>query len=164
MDMMSDTKLAAWRAFLEAHSKVLRALEREMQEEQHLPLPCFDVLAWLSHAPDGRLRMQALADSIYLSYSGLTRLLDRMAEAGLVERQICLDDRRGWYAVITAKGREAFARAIPGHARAIQEHFLGRFSEDDTKVLHRLLSRVAEAPKLSSDKIPQQSLSTEDKQ
>ena len=144
MNTRSDSGFATWRAFLQAGSVVLKALEREMEEEQNLPLTWFDVLAWLSHAPDGRMRMQVLADSIYLSNSGLTRLLNRMTAAGLVERQSCAQDRRGWYAVITTKGREVFEQATPGHRRGIQSIFLDPLSEEDTKDLRRVLGKIIE--------------------
>ncbi|MBI2860117.1 MAG: MarR family transcriptional regulator [Chloroflexi bacterium] len=144
MSTQIDKNFAAWRTFLEAHSTVIRALERELQEDQQLPLTWFDVLAWLSRAPDGRLRMQVLADSVYLSNSGLTRLLDRMTAAGLVERQNCPDDRRGWFAAITAKGREAIERASPGHLQGVEKHFLSRFNEDEIGVLNSLLLRLTE--------------------
>jgi DNA-binding MarR family transcriptional regulator len=138
----NNKKILAWLTFLKAHRVVVEALEREMREDQHLLLTWFDVLAWLSHAPNGRLRMQVLAQSIYLSNSGLTRLLDRMAVVGLVERQTCPDDRRGWYAVITAKGRETFERAFPSHAQEVGKLFLSRFSDDEIEVLNSLLSRL----------------------
>jgi DNA-binding MarR family transcriptional regulator len=144
MSNQTNNKLAAWPTFLKAHSNIIKALEREMEEDQHLPLNWFDVLAWLSHAPDGRLRMQVLADSIYLSNSGLTRLLDRMAAAGLVERQTCPDDRRGWYAVITTQGRRAFESAFPRHTQAVEKYFLNCFTEDEAEVLQSLLARLTE--------------------
>jgi DNA-binding MarR family transcriptional regulator len=139
-----DKKINAWHTFLKAHSVVIGALEREIMKDQHLPLNWFDVLAWLSHAPDGRLRMQVLAKSIYLSNSGLTRLLNRMAAAGLVERQNCPDDRRGWYAIITDKGRATFERAFPEHTREVEKQFLSRFSDAEIEVLDSLLSRLTE--------------------
>jgi DNA-binding MarR family transcriptional regulator len=144
MNTKTDEKFAAWRAFLQAGSTVLKTLAREMEEDQHLPLTWFDVLAWLSRAPEGRLRMQVLANSMYLSNSGLTRLLDRMTAAGLVERQNCPEDRRGWFAVITAKGRKAIERATPGHLGGVEKHFLSRFNEDEIEVLNSLLSRLTE--------------------
>lgn len=142
---IDNDRLAVWQAFLQTHSGVLRTLEHEMDEEQHLPLTWYDVLAWLSKAPEGRLRMQTLADSVVLSRSGVTRLVERMVTAGLAERQLCPSDRRGWYAVITTKGREAFERARPGHLRGIKEHFLNYLSDDDIKALHRALSKILEA-------------------
>ena len=82
----NDVQLVAWRAFLSAHATVIRLLEEEMDREQGLPLSWFDVLAHLERAPDGRLRMQELAGSVVISRSGLTRLFDRIAEAGKLVR------------------------------------------------------------------------------
>jgi DNA-binding MarR family transcriptional regulator len=142
MSTQTDKKINAWHTFLKAHSVVIGALEREIMKDQHLPLNWFDVLAWLDHAPDGRLRMQVLAKSIYLSSSGLTRLLNRMAAAGLVERQNCPDDRRGWYAIITDKGRATYKRAFPQHTQEVEKQFLSRFNDDEIEVLSDLLSRL----------------------
>jgi len=144
MNTRSNEEFATWRAFLQAGSAVLKALEREMEEEQNLPLTWFDVLAWLSQAPSGRMRMQVLADSIYLSNSGLTRLLNRMTAAGLVERQSCEQDRRGWYAAITARGRKVLEQATPGHRRGIQSYFLDPLSGQDIQDLRRILEKIVE--------------------
>src|SRR5438105_5022694 len=93
--------LASWLALLQAHSVVVEAVEREMQRDVGLPLAWFDVLIQLANAPDGRLRMQDLARSVLLSKSGLTRLVDRLVDAGLVGRAACEGDRRVTYAVLT---------------------------------------------------------------
>jgi len=96
MDKSIDHKgIEAWWAFLEAHAAVIRALEREMAAEQGLPLTWYDILAHLDRASQGHLRMQALAECLLLSRSGVTRLIDRMEQAGLVRREFCPDDRRG---------------------------------------------------------------------
>jgi DNA-binding MarR family transcriptional regulator len=142
MKTQTRTSMDAWWAFLKAHSVVLGALDREMQEDRRLPLAWFDVLAFLNRTPDGQLRMQVLAESIYLTKSGLTRLLDRMVTAGLVERQTCPEDRRGWYAAITAEGKKALESALPKHIRGVEEHFFSHFSDAEIGVLHSLLSRL----------------------
>lgn len=142
MSNQTDKKINAWHTFLKAHSVIIRNLERQLMKEQHLPLNWFDVLAWLSHAPDGRLRMQVLANSIYLSNSGITRLLNRMTAAGLVERQNCPDDRRGWFAIITDKGRDTYERVFPEHTREVEKQFLSRFNDDEIEILNKLLSRL----------------------
>jgi DNA-binding MarR family transcriptional regulator len=134
--------IAAWGAFLEAHAAVIRALEREMAQEQGLPLIWYDILAHLDSAPQGRLRMQALAECLLLSRSGVTRLVDRMEQAGLVRRESCLDDRRGSYAIITQDGRLALRCAMPGHLRGIQRHFLHHLNDQDIGALHSALSKV----------------------
>jgi DNA-binding MarR family transcriptional regulator len=139
---VDNKKILTWLTFLKAHSVVLEALEREMRESQHLRLTWFDVLVLLRHARGGKLRMRALAESVFLSHSGLTRLLDRMIAAGLIERQNCTKDRRGWYAVITAKGRETVERAFPGHMKAVQSYFLDCLSDKDIHDLHQIMAKI----------------------
>ena len=102
-------------------------------------------MAHLDCASEGAIRMQFLADSILLSRSGLTRLIDRMADTGLVTRKACPEDRRGTYVVITPDGRAAFRCAMPGHIRSIQAHFLRHMSEEDVRALRGALSKVLEA-------------------
>jgi DNA-binding MarR family transcriptional regulator len=143
MEIKIDQKgIAAWRAFLETHATVIKALEREMEEEQGLPLTWYDILAHLDRAPQGRLRMQVLAECVFLSRSGVTRLIDRMEKLGLVRRDHCSVDRRGYYAVITEDGKTALSRAMPGHLRGIQQHFLHHLNGEDISGLHAALSKV----------------------
>ncbi len=142
-------QIAAWRSFLMAHAMVICTLEHEMEEEQGLPLVWYDVLAQLDHK-GGQLRLRDLADSVLLSRSNITRLVDRMASAGLVKREPCPEDRRGMYAVITDEGREALHRAWPGHWRGIVEHFIQHLNHEDVKALHTALSKVVQAETSSS--------------
>ena len=138
-------QLAAWRLLLEAHATTTELLERELVAERGLPLSRYDVLLNLAEAPGGRLRMQELSGSVLLSKSGLSRLVDRMVEAGLVRRERCQDDRRGWFAVLTDQGRSALRRAAPLHLRGIQEHFARHLEPDEVEVLAAALSRVVAA-------------------
>ena len=79
-----DPRLTAWSAFLRAHARVVRELERELQAEQRMALTDYDVLVQLANAGDHRLRMSELADRLLLSRSGATRLVDRLVAQGLV--------------------------------------------------------------------------------
>jgi DNA-binding MarR family transcriptional regulator len=142
--------LSAWRLLLEAHATVTELLERELVAERGLPLSRYDVLLNLAEAPEGRLRMQELSASVLLSKSGLSRLVDRMVEAGLVRRERCLDDRRGWFAVLTDQGRGALRRAAPIHLRGIHEHFTRHLEPEEVKALTTALSRVVAAARTSA--------------
>jgi DNA-binding MarR family transcriptional regulator len=137
--------LAAWRALLETHAAVTELLARELVAERGLPLSRYDVLLNLAEAPGGRLRMQELSESVLLSKSGLSRLVDRMEEAGLVRRERCEDDRRGWFTVLTEQGRSALRRAAPIHLRGIQEHFARHLDGEEARVLATALARVSAA-------------------
>ena len=136
-------EMAAWKSFLKAHATVVRLLEQEMEEEQGLSLTWYDGLVQLEHQ-GGRLRMCDLADSVLLSRSNITRLVDRMAGAGLIRREPSPEDRRGMYASITQEGREALRRAWPGHWRSIVNHFIQHLNHQDIKGLYTALSKVLE--------------------
>src|SRR6266508_3548010 len=111
-------RLAAWRALLEAHEAVTDLLERELEEERGLPLSKFEVLPRVAEAAGGRVRMLELAQSVLLSKSGLSRLVDRMEEAELVRRERCPSDRRGAYAVLTDQGRAVPRRCTCAASRS----------------------------------------------
>jgi DNA-binding MarR family transcriptional regulator len=143
-------QLAAWRLLLEAHATVTELLEHELVAERGLPLSRYDVLLNLAEAPGGRLRMQELSSSVLLSKSGLSRLVDRMVEAGLVRRERCEDDRRGWFAVLTDQGRSALRRAAPVHLRGIHEHFTRHLTPDEIQTVTAALARVVAAARASS--------------
>jgi DNA-binding MarR family transcriptional regulator len=137
-------ELAAWRAFLTAHARVSEVLERELMAARGLPLTWYDVLVQLEEAPGGRLRMHDLAAAVLLSRAGLTRLVDRMAGAGLVRRAACEEDRRGTYVELTREGREALAAAAPVHLEGIERHFTGHLTPEETAALRTALGRIAD--------------------
>ena len=148
-------QLAAWRLLLEAHATVTELLERELVAERGLPLNRYDVLLNLAEAPGGRLRMQELSASVLLSKSGLSRLVDRMVEAGLVRRERCEDDRRGWYAVLTDRGRSALRRAAPVHLRGIHEHFTSHLEPEEVEAMRAALARVVAAARAAVGAAPE---------
>jgi len=135
--------MAAWRSFMEAHARVLTQLSRELKDEESLPLTWYDVLVQLSEADDRRLRMQELADRVLLSQSGLTRLVDRMERAGLVERFRCADDGRGLFAQLTPEGLTVLRRTYPTHLRGVREWFADALSPEEADLLASALGRIA---------------------
>ena len=116
---------------LATHSRVTAALDDELEREHGLPLGSYEVLLQLSEAEGHSLRMGTLADRLLLSRSGLTRLVDRLAGHGLVERHSCPDDRRGTYARLTEEGLARFEQARPTHLRGVRDHFLGHLADED---------------------------------
>ena len=101
-----------------------------------------DAFLILAQAPDGRMRMGELAGSLLLTPSGVTRLVDRMEAEGLVQRQQCPSDRRGWHAVITSAGRSQLRSAAPVHLRGVARHFGRHLSDEEADVLADVLGRV----------------------
>ena len=118
--MLDSEELAAWRGLLRVHSSMTKALDAELVAEHGLSLSSYEVLLFLADSPAGQLRMSELADGVLLSRSGLTRLVDRLERDGLLRRERCEDDQRGWFAAITAEGRELFARARKTHLAGVR--------------------------------------------
>ena len=142
-----QTHLQMWRSFLEAHSTVVKHLERRMHEQHGLPLAWWDVLIQLADGPEGRLRMGELAESVLLTRSGITRLVDRMIGEGLVEREPCPGDRRGYFAVITQKGKDTIEKIGPDHSKDAWEVFLGHITQEEAELLEQVFNRVLSAGK-----------------
>ncbi|RDI75946.1 Transcriptional regulator [Gaiella occulta] len=139
---LTPAELGAWRGLLRVHAQLVRELDRELQEEHGLPLHAYEVLLVLERSPGARLRMSELADAVLLSQSGLTRLVDRLARDGLVERSRCADDRRGLLAHLTAAGRARLAQARPTHLRGVRERFLAHLDETTLRELAAVWERV----------------------
>lgn len=131
---ISADQLAMWRAFLRAHSNMLRRIARDLDHAGLPPLSWYDVLAALRDAADGRLRQVELAERVLLSNSGLSRLVDRIEAAGLVERTSCSTDRRSFHVQIKPDGRAMLERMWPVYARGIAEDFLPAFGDDPCEI------------------------------
>ena len=143
--------MGAWEGLLRTVASLLRTFSQELRESEGLPLSWYDVLIQLHEAPDGRLRMQALANRVVLSRSGLTRLVDRMERAGLILREPSIEDRRGYYASLTEEGHRIFLRARPVHESGIYEHFTRHLDDADVDSLRVAVSKVRKGnPQLDS--------------
>jgi DNA-binding MarR family transcriptional regulator len=140
--LLSREELGAWRGLLRVHAGMTRALDAELIREHALPLSSYEVLLFLADSPEGRLRMSELADGVLLSRSGLTRLVDRMERAGLLRRERCQDDARGFFAIITDEGRELFRRARKTHLDGVRALFLEHFSPEELRTLAGFWERV----------------------
>jgi DNA-binding MarR family transcriptional regulator len=110
-----DDAVAAWREMQACHATVCAALDRELGERHGLGISDFEVLDRLSESPGRKSRAQDLAESVHLSQSAMSRLVDRLTRNGLVERCACDMDRRGIYVVLTEAGRERRDQAAVTH-------------------------------------------------
>jgi DNA-binding MarR family transcriptional regulator len=142
LEELTPVELGAWRGMLRVHSALVRELDAELEAAHELPLSSYDVLIYLQAAPRKRLRMAELADSVLLSRSGLTRLVDRLVREGLIVRDSCESDGRGSFAVLTDAGEELLSRARPTHLAGVRERFLRHFSEEELRTLARLWEKV----------------------
>ncbi|HYZ78532.1 MAG TPA: MarR family transcriptional regulator [Gaiellaceae bacterium] len=132
----------AWAALLRAHAVTTRALSAQLVADHGLTINDLEALLRLSHAEDQRMRRVDLADALLLTASGVTRLLDGLESAGLVERATCASDRRVVYAVLTEAGRAKLQEASESHLAEVQALFEERFDEDELAQLGELLGRL----------------------
>jgi DNA-binding MarR family transcriptional regulator len=135
-------ELRAWRGLLRVYAQLSKALDAQLLAAHGLPLTSYEVLMYLSDAQNGRMRMNELADSVLLSRSGLTRLVDRLEREGYLERCSCAHDARGAFAVLTPAGREKVEAARATHLAGVRELFLSHFSDDELDVLGDAWARV----------------------
>ena len=110
-----DSVVTAWREMAACHAAACAALERELGERHGLGVSDFEVLERLTESEERKFRAQDLAEAVHLSQSALSRLVDRLARHGLVERCGCEGDRRGVYVVLTEAGDRRHTEAVPTH-------------------------------------------------
>jgi DNA-binding MarR family transcriptional regulator len=140
---LTHRELRAWRGLLRAHALMVKHLDAELEATHGLALTSYEVLLHLNESDGGKMRMCDVAESVLLSRSGLTRLVDRLERDGLVERVSCPDDARGAYARLTDAGRAKLAEASATHLAGIRAHFLGRVDESQLDVLGETFDAVA---------------------
>jgi DNA-binding MarR family transcriptional regulator len=139
-----DPRLETWRAFLMAHALLTRRLDEDLRTEEDLTLGEYSALLQVAEAPDHALRMNQLADGIFLSRSGVTRLIDRLEADGLISRSTCTSDGRGSLAVLTEAGQARLRAAAATHLRGIEQYFLAVVPDPELDVLNSSFRAVGE--------------------
>ncbi|MFB0618335.1 MarR family winged helix-turn-helix transcriptional regulator [Streptomyces sp. AGS-58] len=110
---------AMWGRVLTLHAHVERQLTQALQRKHGIGLSEYRALESLVQAKDSELRMQELAEKVGLGQSSVTRLVGRLFSAGFAFRDLCPDDKRGVYAVITDDGRQRYADARATYAEVL---------------------------------------------
>ena len=124
---LDDDRLTAVGLLFEAAAGLESVLGRQL-DTYGLPRVWLEVLLRLARSPSQQLRMADLAAQVALSPSGLTRAVDKIEEAGLVNRVSCPSDRRGAFVQLTEAGRERLEEIIPAHLTHVETHFTGLLS------------------------------------
>ena len=147
MEMISEARLEgaaldAWRGYLQSHASIVRALDAELDAEHQMTTRDYEVLLYLAQADGRHLPMSALAERTMLTRSGITRLIDGLVDAGLIERVACPNDARVSYAQLTDVGYEKLRHAGCSHVASIDRLFLAHFTPEELEQLAELLSRL----------------------
>ena len=138
----SSPALQAWIRLLRAHAASTRSLSSQLQAEHGLTINDYEALLLLSRAEGQRLKRVDLARSLLLTPSGVTRLLEGLEHAGLVERTSCPTDLRVAYAQLTEDGRQKFEAVSGAHVAAVRELFEQNLTAKELDTLARLLERL----------------------
>ena len=136
----------SWGAVMMLNRSVLQELDAELRLHHGLAVTEFDVLITLFNAPDRKLRMSALAESVVLSPAGVTHLVTRLERDGLVRRANDPTDGRKWFTVLTNKGDKVLAEARQTHNDVLRRTILAATSKADRQTLRRIWQRMSVQP------------------
>lgn len=137
--------LDAWRKYYGSFWRVFAAIESDLAAADLPSLSWYDALYELYLAPGRRLRMSELAQSALLTRSGLTRLVDKLEKARLIERKACPTDGRVQHAELTEKGIEMLRKIWPIYRAGIAKYFAAHVREPEARQLAAVFSRIVDA-------------------
>ncbi len=143
---LNAAEMKAWRRYIIASRRLLEALDLDLASHE-LSMADYEVLAQLSDAPERKMRMSELADVAMLSRSRLSHRIKVMEKAGWVKREACPEDKRGFFAVMTAKGWKAIVGAAPDHVESVRTRFVDHLTKEDQRVLSEIFERVTRSLK-----------------
>src|SRR5215207_4350697 len=137
-----DPHREAWIAISQTHAAITGRLQEALTAAELPPLPWFEVLATLDRAPEQRLKMGELAEALVITRGGLTKLVDRLIKAGLLERTFCETDRRVSYATLMPAGRDLLDEMRPVVVAELKVAFAAKLSTAEADALRETLERV----------------------
>jgi len=132
----------AWGALTRTHAAVTQRLQEALAQGDFPPLPWYEMLEAVADAPEQRMRMGDLAEVLVITRSGLTRLVDRLVRAGLLERTFCETDRRVSYATLLPAGRDLLAEMRPVVTAELAVAFSANLTTRQADDLRGTLERV----------------------
>ena len=142
--MATDEALRLWSALVAVYQPVLRDVVAVLERDAGIDSGTYSALAYLDQA-GGRMRLRELQDLMRVRYSqpGLSRLVQRMDDDGIVERRVDPDDGRGTVVSLTRAGRSRFRRAHDVYTTALGEHLGANLPAAAATALARSLEELA---------------------
>src|SRR5881397_4055851 len=137
-----DPHREAWIAITQTHAAVTGRLQEALTAAELPPLPWFEVLATLDRAPEQRLKMGELAEALVITRGGLTKLVDRLIKAGLLERAFCETDRRVSYATLLPAGIELLEEMRPIVRAELASAFSAKLTVAQADEMREMLDSV----------------------
>lgn len=134
----SNDNLKLWVVLMKAHSAVAEHARAHVVS-RGLTLQEFGIMEALYNKGD--LFLGDLQEKILVTSGGVTYLVDRLVEKGMVERRECKEDRRARYASLTDKGRILMEEIFPEHT-AWLENAVGGVSEKQKQRAIKILRKL----------------------
>lgn len=141
---LSETEMAAWRAYIVGSALLEHRLNRELQFSYGLSIADYEIMVRLSESPHRELRMSELASEIAHSKSRISHQVRRLEKEGLVYRRECPEDGRGVLAVLTEKGMTKLRDAAPTHVAGVREHMIDLLEPDEQETLAKIFTRLTD--------------------
>jgi DNA-binding MarR family transcriptional regulator len=153
MASKAEDILTAWADFFVAHALATREIESQLKGAASLTLDEYDLLLTISRQPQHQMRFKALGEATIYTKSGITRIAQRMEDAGYIRRTECPDDKRGSFAVLTDVGKKALQETWKHYSRAVLNIFEDALTQAESKQLAELLGKIVD--RLRPDSIVQ---------
>jgi DNA-binding MarR family transcriptional regulator len=141
-DAFTEEEFLAWRGLIRLRETAMREIDRRLQQHGDLSLADYGILITLVAAPRLRLRMSDLGAQRMLTPSGITRVVTRLEDRGLVRREPDPADGRAAFAALTRPGLEALRRAQVVHHATVREVFLERLTPRELSRLAQLYEKA----------------------
>ena len=142
---LTEKEQRAWRAYIAATHLLEDAIDRQLQQDAGMPHLYYSILANLSEAPDGRLRMTDLAEQAKITRSRLTYAVTRLEKDGLIRREDCQWDKRSSFAMLTDEGMAVLERTAPGHVETVRSLLFDQLTPQQVEQLEEIFSGVVQA-------------------
>lgn len=132
---LDEREARAWRALQSMQLRLEGELGRQLAADAGLSYSDYLVLVALTDRPDGRMRLFELGDVLGWEKSRASHHVARMVDRGLVKKQKCDSDRRGFFVAVTARGRREIESAAPGHVSAVRRLFVDRLTPEQLEAV-----------------------------
>ncbi|MFW6010021.1 MAG: MarR family winged helix-turn-helix transcriptional regulator [Actinomycetota bacterium] len=144
---IDDPGIATYGRLLETVRRLDRVFHRTITERCGMPGPRFELLLRVARSPDEQLSISALADQLGVTPGGATRLVDRVAEDGLIERVACVEDRRVQFVCLTDAGRQRLSEVLAWHREDLARELTDRLDPATRQQLNAILDQLRDAPR-----------------
>lgn len=141
-EWLSSEEMRLWRSFVDASVSVIHNVETDLKDDSGLSVDDYEVLVFLSEAPEQRLPVAELSERLGSSRTRLALRIDRMAKRGLVAIQSSGTNDSAAAAVLTKMGHKTLTKAAPNHVLSVREHFMKHINPEEVTPTANALERL----------------------